>query len=105
MDDASIIDLGSAPGRSWEDELSVREGRVEGSSIWKLGIEKRRAEAVGIGPAAVKDDYGLFVREGGQDDEGFRVHGRPPFLRRFRGRHVSSVSSKLWLFKSRFIGV
>ena len=87
MDDASIVDLCSALGCSWEDELSVRKCRLENSSIWELGIEKRRAEGLSIRAAAVKDDDGLFVREGGQDDKGFGVHGRPAFLKGFRGRH------------------
>ena len=87
MNNASVVDLGSALGCSWEHELGVRKGRVEGSSIWELGIEKRRTEGLGIGAAAVKDDYGLFVREGGQDDKGFWVLGRADFFRGFRGRH------------------
>ena len=95
VDDASVVDLGSALGCGWEDELGVREGRFESSSVWELGIEKGRAEGVGIGAAAVKDDDGLFVREGGQDDEGFWVLGRRTFLGRFRGRHVSTVSREV----------
>lgn len=87
MDDASVVNLGSAFGCSWEDELGVREGRLESSPIWELGIEKRRAEGLGIGPAAVKYNDGLFVREGGQYDKGFWVLGRVDFLRAFRGRH------------------
>lgn len=90
VDDASVVDLGSALGCGWEDELGVREGRLEGSSVWQLGVEKGRAEGVGVGAAAVKDDDGLFVREGGRDDEGFWVLGRPTFPRGFRGPHVSS---------------
>ena len=65
VDYASVVDLGSALGCGWEDELGVREGCLEGSSVWELGVEKRRAEGRGIGAAAVEDDDGLFVREGG----------------------------------------
>ena len=85
--DASVVDLCSALGRRREDELGVGECGLEGSSIWELCIEKRRAERFGIGAAAVKDDDGLFVREGGQDDDGFWVLARSTFLRSFSGRH------------------
>ena len=87
MDDASVVDLCSALRCSGEDELSVREYRLESSSIWELSIEKRRSERLGIRPAAVKNNDGLFVRTGGQDDKGFWVLGRATFLRAFRGRH------------------
>ena len=87
MYDASVKGLCSALGCRWEDELGVWECRLEDSSIWELCIEKRRAERLGIGTATVKDDDGLFVREGGQNDNGFWVLARSTFLWSFSSRH------------------
>ena len=75
VDDAAVENLRSALGGRWEDEFGVWECILDGLPIWEFGSKKRSAKGLGGGAAAVEDAHGLFVGEGGQDDEGLWVVG------------------------------
>lgn len=80
VDAAATQTLMSVLESCWDDELGVRECRLEGPSIWESAGEKWWADCLGVGNAVVEDDDGLFVFEGRPYDKMLRVVGRSPWL-------------------------